>query len=96
METEAQVPVTHPLASELHQKVQDLHAALLAATPEFPSLLRTIHKHTQDSVLCMCLSEEEIAVIVKGYEKQAQVTIVSEAQAKAKKVKARDITADMI
>lgn len=90
-------PATHPLAAELHQKVMDLHAELLVTTPEFPSLLRTIHKHTMDSVLCMVLSEEEIAVIVKGYEKQAQVTIVAEKSASVKKsLKGKTITTDMI
>ncbi len=90
-------PATHPLAQELHQKVMDLHAELLQTTPEFPGLLRTIHKHTMDSVLCMVLSEEEIAVIVKGYEKQAMITIVSESAAKGKKaLKGKAIDVSMI
>ena len=98
MEAEqAVVPTTHPLAQELHQKVMDLHAELLVTTPEFPSLLRTIHKHTMDSVLCMVLSESEIAVIVQGYEKQAMVTIVSESAAKSKKaLKGKTIDVSMI
>lgn len=72
---------TAPLdsAQQLHLKIQQLQAALLAATPQMPLLLREIHTVLQkDEELLYVLQEDEILSIVNGLEKQAQVKIVKE------------------
>lgn len=88
---------THPDAAYIQGKIMELRTALEAQVPNIGELLKIIHDKVKSTPeLCMVLSEEEIAVCVKGYEKQSQVTIIAEKMKGSKKLKAGDITPDMI
>ncbi len=67
-------------ADQLKQKIGELQEQLLAAHPQMPTLLRTIHKQLlEDNSLVQTLTEEEIGVIVSGLKKQTGIHITTKA-----------------
>lgn len=62
---------------QLQEKVGSLQTALLEAHPRMPVLLKEIHNNLkQDEELVTLLSEDEIAIIVQGLQKQTNTTIL--------------------
>lgn len=87
-------------ADMIKMQVASLQAALVANTPQIPGLLREIHKQLATNPDCVTLlTEEEIASIVQGLEKQADTvlveTTVKAATSAAKSVKAKMKTMDL-
>lgn len=72
----------HPLAMQF----AELEQALNAKDPQFPTILRQIHRHLgQDAALVTQMTEEEIQLIVTGMVVYAQAEIVEPAKAKTAK-----------
>lgn len=72
---------------EIKSKLDELEQALLSAHPTLPTLLRDIHttlKKQPEQVTLM--TEDEIAIVVRGLEKQTQSHLVA-ATLKPTKVK---------
>ena len=62
----------------VQEQIENLKAALLAAHPTMPILLRDIHKTLKaDPEVVTLLTEEEIGVIVNGLSSQTQTTIAT-------------------
>lgn len=62
----------------VQEQIENLKAALLAAHPTMPILLREIHKTLKaDPEVVTLLTEEEIGVIVNGLSSQTQTTIAT-------------------
>lgn len=75
-------PSDHPLAMQF----AELELALNAKDPQFPTILRQIHRHLgQDAELVTMMTEEEVQLIVTGMVVFAQAEIVEPAKAKAAK-----------
>lgn len=83
--------------------ITQLQTALLESHPQMPTLLRTIHSQLkEDPATVTLLEEEEIAIVVRGLEKQTNTSIAasmttksSTAKTKAlKKVTANDLGFD--
>ena len=85
VETQRASP-THPIAMEM----AELEDALNKNVPGFNVILRDIHiKLREDPNTVTLLTDEEIAIIVKGLERHANVTLTSKAakpSTRAKKV----------
>lgn len=65
-------------AFELHEKVESLQVALLAAHPRMPALLQDIHKLLRsDPANVTLLSEDEIATIVSSLKIQTKTEIAT-------------------
>lgn len=63
---------------EIKSKLDELQSALLQAHPSMPTILRDIHttlKKQPEQVTLM--SEDEIAIVVQGLEKQTQSHLVA-------------------
>ncbi len=74
------------IAFLLKEKVASLEAALLSAHPTMPALLKEIHSALRaqpENVTLM--SEEEIAVIVRGLQKQTGTYLAESVSKSAKK-----------
>lgn len=70
-------------AEQLKENILSLEQKLLAATPDMPILLRTIHNHIKsDPELVTCLDEADIAIIVNGLKKQTNTEIATVAKKK--------------
>lgn len=75
-------PSNHPLAMQF----AELEAALLTADPTFKTTLRDVHRHLgKDPELVTLMTEEEVAMIVKGLVVFANAEVVEPAKAKAVK-----------
>ena len=62
----------------VQEQIENLKAALLAAHPTMPILLREIHKTLKaDPEVVTLLTEDEIGVIVNGLSSQTQTTIAT-------------------
>jgi hypothetical protein len=73
---------------QIEEKLAELEGALLASTPNMPSLLRDIHRNLgRDPELVTMLSEEECSILVRGLKKQTNTEIATTAL-KASKSKA--------
>ena len=74
-------------AFEVREKLASLEEALLANTPNMPTLLRDIHSSLKkDLDLVTILSEEECSILVRGLKKQTNTEIATKAvKAKPKK-----------
>lgn len=87
-------PSSHPLAMQF----AELEAALLTADPTFKTTLRDVHRHLgKDPELVTLMTEEEVAMIVKGLVVFANAEVVEPAKAKAVKAASRalkNISAD--
>lgn len=80
---------------EVLEKLVSLEEALKANTPNIATLLRDIHaKLKADPDVVTILSEEQVAVIVKGLQKQTSTTIAATALKKAKNKSTKSITVD--
>lgn len=67
------------LGFEVKEKLTRLQDALLSSHPTIPVLLRDIHTHLRtDPEIVTLLSEDEIAIIVKGLAKQTNSVIASD------------------
>lgn len=87
-------PSSHPLAMQF----AELEAALLTADPTFKTTLRDVHRHLgKDPELVTLMTEEEVAMIVKGLVVFANAEVVEPAKAKAVKAASKalkNISAD--
>lgn len=84
---------------QIKEKCAALSNALLSAHPTIPVLLREIHTHLRSDPECVTLmSEDEIAIVVQGLQRQTGVEIVSAAVKKPSisKNAMKNITADDI
>lgn len=80
-------------AMMLQEKIVKLREALTTAHPLMPVLLREIWMALKkDEELTYLLSEEDIATIVDGLEKQSQVEIVKEVVKAKPKVSLKNMT----
>lgn len=82
---------------EIKSKLDELQQALLSSHPTMPSLLRDIHKTLKafpEQVTLM--TEDEIAIVVQGLEKQTNSHLVASAMktTKAKKESLSKVTSD--
>ena len=67
-------------AFEVQEKLAQLEAALLAGTPNMPTLLQSIHKQLKnDPAIVTLLSDEECAMMVQGLKKQTATSIATTA-----------------
>jgi hypothetical protein len=65
---------------QISEKILALQTALLEAHPTMPVLLHEIHRNLKnDPAIVTLLSEEEVAIVVSGLQKQTQSTIVTAA-----------------
>lgn len=92
--TSADLPVraaaTHPIAMEM----AELESALNQQVPGFHTILRDIHiKLREDPNTVTLLSEDEIALIVKGLERHANVTLTAKAAKPTARAKKTPISA---
>lgn len=87
-----------PLSTQAYQikeKLLELEASLLTATPNMPTLLRTIHSQLKkDPDLVTILTEEECAILVNGLKKQTATAIATVAPKKASKKAMSKLTVD--
>jgi hypothetical protein len=75
-------------AFEVQEKLIQLEEALLAGTPNMPTLLRDIHRNLKaDPEVVTLLSEDECSILVRGLKKQTATEIATKA-AKSKPKKA--------
>jgi len=81
----------------VQEKLAALEAALLAATPTMPTLLRDIHRQlAQDPDVVTLLTEEECSILVRGLVKQTNTSIATTAAKKpATKAVSKMTTADL-
>ena len=64
----------------MQEKLASLEAALLEGTPNMPILLQDIHSHLRTDIeLTSLISEEEVAIIVKGLSVQTNSVIAAKA-----------------
>lgn len=82
---------------DIKSKLDELQQALLTAHPTMPQLLRDIHKTLKaqpDQVTLM--TEDEIAIVVQGLEKQTNSNLTASAMkpTKAKKESLSKATSD--
>lgn len=77
------------VVAEVKSKIAELSAALLAASPTMPLLLREIHTQVRkDPELITIISEEEIGIIVNGLKVHTNTELLSTAvKAASKKTK---------
>lgn len=70
---------------QIQENILNLQGMLEQQLPEFPVLLRDIHRQLKkDESLVTLLSEDEIASIVSGLSKQTSIVITTAATKKAK------------
>lgn len=82
-------------AFEVREKLAQLEEALLAGTPNMPTLLRDIHrKLKQDPDTVTLLSEEECSILVRGLKKQTSTEIATTAIKKGTKKAISKLTVD--
>lgn len=80
-------------AFEVKEKLAQLEAALLAGTPNMPTLLREIHRNLKaDSALVSILSEEDCSILVNGLKKQTATEIAATVVKKKPKKALKNIT----
>ena len=85
------------LDQALMLKLDELHEAILASHPSMPTLLQQIHRNLQlDPEQITLLSQEQVAVIVKGLSKQTQTEIVTSIISGGKGKALRNISIDDI
>lgn len=84
-------------AYEVREKLAQLEADLLSATPNIAVLLRDIHRNLKaDPDLVTLLSEEECSCLVRGLKKQTATSIATYAnKAKPKKALSKMTLADL-
>lgn len=79
-------------AEVIQEQILTLKAALTAASPTMPTLLRTIHQNLQkDKDIVTLLTPIEVGIIVNGLMKQTNVVIATKATSKKK---LKDISLD--
>lgn len=80
-------------AYQVKEKLASLEAALLAGSPDMPSLLRDIHRNLgRDPELVTMLTEEECSILVRGLKKQTNTEIATVAIKKTKAKSSKKIT----
>lgn len=71
-------------AFEVQEKLCQLEEALLAGTPNMPTLLRDIHRTLKrDHDIVTLLSDEECSILVRGLKKQTATVIATSAAKKS-------------
>jgi len=88
---------TTQLNLEIKSKLDELQTALLTSHPTMPTLLRDIHKTLKaqpEQVTLM--TEEEVAIVVQGLEKQTNSHLAATTMkpTKAKKESLKNISSD--
>jgi len=82
-------------AEQIRSNIAELQSALLAAHPQIPTLLRTIHKQlAADPAVVTILTEEEVGIIVSGLKRQTAVEIVTKSKPASKTSKIKSMTLD--
>lgn len=82
---------------QVQEKILALDAAMKAANPEMPTLLRDIHTQLRnDPDVVTLLSEEEIAIIVQGLDKQTGNNLVAKVMSGSKRISAKSLSIDDI
>jgi len=86
----------HPKLLGLQEKISSLQAALLAADPKMPTHLRAIHTELiQYEELSHLLTEDEIAVILDGQQRQLGIVLAAEtSKVKAGSKSIKNVKAD--
>ena len=80
----------------IREKLATLEQALLDASPNMPTLLRDIHRELKaDPDIVTILSEEEVAVLVKGLKKQTSTEIATKAVKTTKKAASKITVSDL-
>jgi len=65
-------------AYQIQEKLAALEEALLASTPNMPTLLRDIHRNLKsDPDLVTILTEEECSILVRGLKRQTATEIAT-------------------
>lgn len=83
-------------AEVLKLKVAELEGKVVAAHPEFRTLLRDIHKQLlQDPELVTALTDEEVGILCSGLSKQTQTTIIAAATKSKKSSKNMELGIDL-
>ena len=78
--TSSEIAASPNQAYEVREKLASLEAALLAGTPNMPTLLRDIHRNLKkDPDLVTVLSPEECSILVRGLKKQTMTEIATSA-----------------
>lgn len=85
--------------TQVKEKILNLQAALLAATPNMPVLLRDIHSSLKKDPECVTLlGEDEILTIVNGLKRQtnteAAVGAIKSAKSKTSKAETAKLGLD--
>lgn len=82
---------------DIRTKLDELESALLNAHPGMPTLLRDIHKtlKAQPDIVTL-LSESDLAIIVRGLDKQTNAHLVATTlkPTKATKASLKNVTSD--
>lgn len=95
--SENSTPVESSQAYQIKEKLAELEAALLEATPTMPGILREIHGQLKkDDSLVSILSDDECAILVNGLKAQTSTIIAASALKKGvgKKKAQKKITVD--
>lgn len=82
---------------DIKTKLDELESALLSNHPGMPTLLRDIHKtlKAQPDIVTL-MSESELAILVRGLDKQTNAHLVATTMkpTKAKKESLKNVTSD--
>lgn len=82
---------------EIKSKLDELESALLSNHPSMPTLLRDIHKtlKAQPDVVTL-MSESELAIVVRGLDKQTNAHLVATTlkPTKSSKTALKNVTSD--
>lgn len=83
-------------AFQVREKLAQLEEALLAGTPNMPTLLRDIHTNLKaDPDVITILSPEEVSILVNGLKKQTNTEIAIKAIKKKTKPVSRMTVGDL-
>lgn len=75
----------HPKLLELLPKLEALEQALLSSDPKMPGHLKEIHKYLiQFEELAHLLTEDQIAIILDGQQRQVGIKLADETKTKSK------------
>jgi hypothetical protein len=84
---------TPQLPEQLAEQLAALQSALLSAHPQIPSLLRTIHTALKnDPTNVTLLSEEQIATVVQGLQRQTATQLAVAATKPAAKKALKNVS----
>lgn len=80
-------------AFETREKLAQLEEAMLAKTPNMPTLLRDIHRELKaDPDIVTLLSDEECSILVNGLKQQTKTVIATKAVKKGSSKPLKNLT----